>query len=133
VSIIPQELDWVARRAACTPSQVFAELVYGIENDVAVINEARSLPPEDKFVARMTGTGSTLIVCQLGYGNRPRVKLSYEWDAILAIDESTGIEYAPTLGINDEGRCILKLDGVELERWQFRKRLLENIFFGGQQ
>jgi len=36
-----------------------------------------------------------------------------------------------TVGLNDEGRCILRLeDMTELEQWQFRKRALESLFFG---
>ncbi len=35
---------------------------------------------------------------------------------------------SPTL--NNGGRCVLKVDGVELEQWQFRKMVLETYLFG---
>jgi hypothetical protein len=34
------------------------------------------------------------------------------------------------IGLNDEGRCVLRENGAEFEEWQVRKLALESMFFG---
>jgi hypothetical protein len=39
--------------------------------------------------------------------------------------------WSVAIGLNNEGRCTLRLDdGTELEQWQFRKMALSGLFFG---
>ena len=60
-----------------------------------------------------------------------RVIITVSEDSIDIDDEINRVEWSVTVGLNDEGRCILKLkDGTELEQWQFRKKALESLFFG---
>jgi hypothetical protein len=35
-----------------------------------------------------------------------------------------------TLTLNNEGECRLLVNGQELEEWQFRKMMWEELFFG---
>ena len=68
-------------------------------------------------------------------------KLPQIWTATVALDENkisveedwgSKKKWYATVGLNDEGRCVLRLeDGTELEPWQFRKRALEDLFFEG--
>jgi hypothetical protein len=140
VNTIPQELNWVEKRAACSAGQVLNELRRGIDNDVAIINAIRNLPQDQRFTAEMLTDRSTLVVGQLGNTPRPRVKIGLADSNTIAYHSDISTSQASaTVGLNNEGRCILKLkledgtDGAELEQWQFRKMALESLFFGVQQ
>lgn len=128
---IPQKLDWVASRAACSVQQVFNELQNGIDEDIAAINSVKNLPDEKKFrIAPLTG-GTTIVVAQDGVSPSPRVKIGMDDSQICAEDATVGRSWRATVGLNDAGRCVLRLNGrQEIEQWQFRKMVLQRIFFG---
>ena len=128
---IPQELNWVGKRAACTVAQTFKEVLIGINNDVEAINAARNIPVESRFSADLTTKGTTVGVGQHGPFRAGRVMIGIVGETIEVRDGVTQ-PWTVTVSLNNEGRCTLKLeDGTELEQWQFRKKALESLFFGG--
>lgn len=134
MSTIPQELNWVQKRAECSAAKVFRELQGGIENDVAAANEAKRLAgrffPDTRLASQLTADGKVFVVAQINIAG-PRVVFILGDGMIEARNEVEGIRWTATLTLNDEGRCKLKLDdGRELEQWQFRKLALESLFFG---
>jgi hypothetical protein len=133
MNTIPQELNWVERRGACTASKVFEQLIKGIENDVATINKMRGLN-EQRFTAELLSDGSTLVVGQINIEQRRRVKVGISQSKIVALEEGISRKtVTASIGLNNEGRCILKLEDeakTELEQWQFRKIVLEGLLFG---
>jgi hypothetical protein len=132
MNAIPQELDWVGKRAACTIAKVFNELCDGIMSDVAAINTARA--GESLFSADMHSDGSTIFVGQPGRIPRRRVTIGTGHDQLVVVQEWNKEQWSASIGLNDEGRCILRLDdGTELEQWQFRKKALEGLFFDGKE
>src|SRR5258708_5596645 len=132
MNTVPQELDWVSKRATCTIGHVFNKLCNEIEGDVSTINTARGLSEGNVFLASMSQSGFSIVV---GQSNRVPRRV-----AVIGIDENRitveqkwngGEQWGVTVGLNDEGRCTLRLeDSTELEQWQFRKRALEGLFFG---
>jgi hypothetical protein len=132
MSTVPQELNWVQKRAACSPVQIFKELRTGIDNDVAFFNSLQNFHDNERFAAVMTKDGSTLGVGQ--YGNTPgvRVLIGVVGERIEVRDETKQCSWAADVKLNSEGRCTLKLeDGTELEQWQFRKNALARIIREG--
>jgi hypothetical protein len=128
MNTIPQKLDWVEKRATCTIARVFNELCDGIMNDVAAINKA--LGSNSLFSADMHSDGSTIFVGQPGQIPRRRVTIGTGQDQIVVVQEWKGEQWSASIGLNNEGRCILRLDdGTELEQWQFRKKALDSLFF----
>lgn len=132
MSTIPQELNWVEKRATCTVAKVFNQLCDGIRDDVAVFNSVFRLTETDHFQADMHSSGTTIIV---GCPNKvPRLRVFVgiiEEKQIAVTQEWDGKKWSATIGLNNEGRCTLRLeDGTELEQWQFRKKALEALFFG---
>ena len=127
---IPQQLNWVERRAACTVAKVFSELCDAIEDDVFQVNTIMGNKGDDVILAQFHPARTMIYV---GSTRMPRAK------AMIGIDQnrisvrqewSGGEQWSVTVGLNDEGRCTLRLeDGKELEQWQFRKRALEGLFF----
>jgi len=131
MSTIPQELDWVSKRAACHVEQVFHELCAEIMKDVEAVNLARKLKEYDLVSANILSDHSTIVIGQPMHVPRVVVKIGIVGDAIMVSDDSRKTDWIAKASLNCEGRCILKLDdGTELERWQFRKRALGHLFFG---
>lgn len=128
---VPQELNWVEKRVACSIGQVFKELRMGIANDLATLNTVLKLARENQFAARGSEDGAAIAVEQLGTLPRPCVWIKFMEDALEVRDEAKGKVWSAKAKLNPEGRCVLALeDGTELEQWQFRKKALEGLFFG---
>jgi hypothetical protein len=131
MNTIPQELNWVETRAACTAPTVFNQLCDAIRTDVEAINSVRHLTQNDHFQADMHSSGTTIIVGQPNKVPRPRVFVGIVENRIEVHQEWDGKRWKAFIGLNDQGRCILRLeDGTEIEQWQFRKKALEGMFFG---
>jgi len=131
MSTVPQELNWVEKRAACTITKLFNQICDGIEKDVSAINVARNLSEHHLFQADVSRDGTTMVVGQPNRSPRTRVFVVMDNDRINVNEERSNITWAAYIGLNDEGRCVLRLeDGTELEQWQFRKKALEGLFFG---
>jgi hypothetical protein len=131
MNTVPRELDWVEKRAACTVEKVFNQLCDGISSDVEAINTAKQLNEFDLFNAVMHTDGTTMFVGQPNRTPRRRLAIGVVANRIEVRQEwSGGANWAASVGLNDEGRCILRFDGKECEQWQFRKKTLEGLFFG---
>lgn len=130
MSTIPRELDWVAKRAACNVGQVFDELCAGILKDIEAINQTRALKEPAHFSANLLSDTSTIVVGQPNRNPRVVVKIRIADDSISVIDGSQNLEWFAAVTLNEEGRCVLKLeDGTLLEQWQFRKKAFDHLFF----
>jgi hypothetical protein len=131
MSTIPQDLNWVQKRATCSAAQMFNELIKGINDDVAVLNSTRNLPTDQRYGADMTRDGTTVAVGQYGTTTRRRVLIGIVGDEIEVRDDTKQSKWRAQVKLNHEGRCMLRLeDGTDLEQWQFRKKALEGLFFG---
>jgi hypothetical protein len=119
------------KRVACNVEQVFDELCGEITKDVEAVNLSRKFKDYDLFSANVLSDHSTIVIGQPLHVPRVVVKIGIAGEAIAVSDASRKTDWVAKVCLNSEGRCILKLqDGTELERWQFRKRALEHLFFG---
>jgi hypothetical protein len=131
VNTIPQELNWVEKRAACTIGQVFNKLCNDFEGDVSAINAIRNLLDDNRFCINPVGDGSTIVIGQPSRFPRVVVKIGIVQNEIEVQDGTTRSAWRVRIGLNNEGRCTLRLnESTELEQWQFRKKALEGLFFG---
>jgi hypothetical protein len=129
MNVIPTELNWVEKRAACTAEKMFTQLVLGINEDI----KARNIVGADsQFAAGMTSDQKVLIVGEAGTWARKEKLRIFPLDGKVEVrNEFDGTTFSARVFLNDEGRCKLRLeDGTELEQWQFRKKALESLFFG---
>jgi hypothetical protein len=130
MSTVPHDLNWVEKRAACTIGRVFNEICDGIDEDVRAINEARNLFGDFQFQADLHTERTTVFVGQPGRVPRVRVLVGIVDNQIEVRNEVTKETWRVSIGLNNEGRCSLRLaDNSELEQWQFRKMALEGLFF----
>jgi hypothetical protein len=130
LNAVPRELDWVSRRADCTIGQVFNKLCNEIEGDLSAINTVRNLSNMDRFIMDKVGDGRTIIIAQPSRFPRVVVKIGVVGDEIEVQDDATRSAWRMGIGLNNEGRCVLKNSDEEIEHWQFRKKALEPLFFG---
>ena len=132
-SNVPQDLKWVQARAACTIATVFNEICDGIRSDVEAFNLVKRLREESQFRADMHSDGSTIFIAQPNQIPQHRVIVGMAGEKIIVKrdwNRQLQEEWFVTIGLNDEGRCTLRIDGNPLEQWQFRRRALEGLFFG---
>ena len=130
---IPKELDWVSERSKCAAFEIFVQLRIEVEKDVAT-RQALEPPDHHSFKTEFTFRNSSSdIFCVLRGGMRKPsvVQFRLEGESIAVRDESNKTVMRATLGLNELGECILRLeDNIELRTWQFRHKALEKLFFG---
>jgi hypothetical protein len=121
-------MDWVTLRHECSPLEVFIKLKEGAEQDVEVRNKLKKADADFAFKVRPQNGKSFSVLCEGSvYGF---VTFSWSPVGIKVTDESDKVIQEATLTLTDNGKCKLKLqNGEELECWQFRKRVLEDLFF----
>jgi len=127
VNDVPQELDWVKKRAACSLKQVFCELHRGVVEDVKDANE--SLQPKMPFDVVVSKLGEDFTV-QRAESLRPTTSFVLLGQHIVISSSASKEQWKFTVGLNNDGRCQLRWDGQEYEQWQVRKMALESLFFG---
>jgi hypothetical protein len=128
MNVIPQELDWVGKRASCSVEQVFTDLLAGVEQDVAAANKVFSAPSEHPIFGVFKGLLETQFVVKRR-GRIKNVRFSRTDTQIVIVCEVSEKNWEYTIGLNDEGRCKLRRGEIEFEEWQVRKLALEMMFF----
>jgi hypothetical protein len=125
---VPQNLDWVNARAACSLIHAFKQLEIDVEEDVKAANSVQRLSFEAEFKMIRNGAGNLFGVIS-GSSTKPAVRFLLTPNAINVSDGAGGHEFILGLTLNNEGRCNFLCDGKELEPWQVRRMALERIFF----
>ena len=130
---IPRNLDWVEARANCSPHKIFGELQNGLDEDIAAINKTKNLEQKEcEFSMSAIGGGTTVVISQNNTYPQQRVKVGISGDVIQAEDAAVNKKWEAAVRLNDAGRCVLWVSGEPMEQWQFRKMVLQRIFFGDE-
>jgi hypothetical protein len=125
---VPQELNWVEKRSACKVAEVFDQLCLEIHNDIITIN---GIYHKELYFKQDSLSDGTIVIGQPKRTPRVTVMIGIVDQKIVVRDQATQEQWSATVGLNDEGRCVLRLeDNSELNTWQFRKKALEALFFG---
>lgn len=126
----PQRFDWVRARAGCSLRKVFADLHLQVNEDVRIANEipenSQRKPP---FEVVPNDNGDAFTVRREGM-IRPTVIFRLESECIIVDSDTHSAGWKFYVGLNDEGRCVLREMGIEYEQWQVRKMTLEALLFG---
>jgi hypothetical protein len=124
---VRQELNWVEKRAACKAEEVFHQLCIEIQNDIIAIN---GIKYKELYFKQESLRDGTIVIGQPNRIPRMTVSIGIIDQQIVVQDQATPDRWRVRVGLNNEGRCVLKLeDGSELETWQFRKKALDALFF----
>ena len=122
---IPKNLDWVSVRAKCSMASVFDALKDEVQKDVISQN---SLPDHSKFEVKFNN-GSFTVISGDGAVIKAMV-FTLTGETIQVKNAARKVLFEAGLTLNDAGECKLKVGDQELELWQFRRRALEELFFG---
>jgi hypothetical protein len=120
--------DWVKARAYCSLAHVFKQLELGARNDVDIANRERQSGVPHTF-SISTEPGRFSVIRSSGMALPVSVEFSLEGHEIVACIGNQILLQA-TITLNNEGRCMLKVGGEELEQWHVRRMALEDLFFG---
>lgn len=124
------EFDWVAARDKCSTVHVFHELRMGVEEDVRAMNRTLAVAKYDKssVAVRANTMGDYFVVFRADNSNT-RAEFNCQIDRIEL--SKGGKQFTATLTLNKEGKCRFRIDGgEEMEEWQVRHFMLEELFFG---
>jgi hypothetical protein len=125
------DFNWVKARHECSLTWIFESLKADVEKDVAIRRELSSAADRDLGNFRFQADARVFEVFCEGdvFVNRRSVKFRLTNESIeVSLNEHPILDGVPTLG--DDEKCRLKVGDFELELWQFRKRALEQLFFG---
>lgn len=125
---IPRELDWVKARAACSLAKVFSEPHDGVAEDVKAANSACTSLRRTPFEL-VPDRSSEAFTVRREETFKPTATFMLEADQIVIASSKTNEEFRFTVGLNDEGRCQLRMNSQKFEQWQVRKMALEGLFF----
>lgn len=124
------EFDWVGAREKCSVLYVFNELRLGVVEDVKAINRTRAVIAREKspLEVRSNTFGDYFVVFPAA-NSTVTVEFNCEMDWIKVNKGEK--QFSVTLTLNNKGQCRLRIDGgEELEQWQVRRFMLEELFFG---
>jgi hypothetical protein len=129
--------DWVTARAKCSASEVYRDFLQQIKRDVEIRNGALSANERrhevNFYFGGYNAPISVVVAAQTGGQYLGEKRLAHA--IFTKIPEGISVEYADGktlighLTLSQDGECRLKVDGVEYSFWQFRKLVLEPIFF----
>jgi hypothetical protein len=124
--------NWVGARAECSLLPVFHRLQADCDTDVGTMNErlrASELRGQKAHFALESNEANTQFWVFGNINPRLIVKFIFCNDRIEVATPSKTLSV--TLTLNNEGKCKLRVDGAqELDQWQLRKLVLEELFFG---
>jgi hypothetical protein len=132
---IPEVLDWVKERAACTPFFIFEIL----RNQVKADMEGRNaLPEESGFIKRSFNFNEQgnwfSVVLPRRHADSKGVSFHITSTGVAVKDiETRLVIYQAVLTLSDDCKCRLKVGDTEYNLWQFRKLVLHGLFFEDQE
>jgi hypothetical protein len=120
--------DWVTAIASCSVGSAFVRLRTQVEQDVKTRQELR---PQAAHYGFRFQENNDYNFCVLVEGNKIHKSVCFDLQKSedqIQVNRGSEIIKAK-MTVNHDGECRFLVDGEELEFWQFRKRMLEDLFF----
>jgi hypothetical protein len=118
--------DWVSARYACSLPSIFQILGEVLQADADIANKLPglnrsfevTLHPKRIIVSRVSGANPTNVVFEL-------------FRADIAVREGPNqAMFRARPSLNQDGECMLEVDGQPLKLWQVCRKALDDLFFG---
>jgi hypothetical protein len=122
------EFEWVKARAECSIGLIFEQLKTQVQEDVDARQALREGPPYH-YAFKFKVENDTIIALLEGHRLHESVTLRLSENTIEVMGKDGKPLFSGTATLNNDGECRLKVNGEELEFWQFRKKALEDLFF----
>lgn len=125
------QFDWVTERSLCSVARVFEQLGLEIQQDVDTRNAMRPAIPQFGFeyAFEMVGDENGFAVHLHAYQVHKSVTFKRA-DGYIEVQDANGKTFQATVGLNDDGACMIYVDGKEGSSWHLRKLALDHLFFG---
>jgi hypothetical protein len=128
---LPENFNWVKERFHCSLAVIFKELEHGVREDMAILKQ---LYPKDRATLDVSSSNNCFTVLLIADPMTSLITNSVEFlltrEGIKVENKDKTQSFMVTLTLNHEGQCKLKVGTDELDQWQFRKIVLEKLFFG---
>jgi hypothetical protein len=128
---LPENFNWVKERSHCSLAVIFKELEHGVREDIATLQQ---LYPKDPASFDVSSSRNCFTVLLIANPMTSMITNSVEFlltrEGIKVEDKDKTESLTVNLTLNHEGQCKLKVGTEELDQWQFRKMILEKLFFG---
>jgi len=122
------EIDWVTQRAACSVMDMFLSVKSGALSDVEKRNVISKATDKRHFFGfKDHGSGFSV------YTEAVAVPVILEFrtsGSAISVSRNGNVIHTATITFTHECECKLVVNGEELYPWQFRKKVLELLFFG---
>jgi hypothetical protein len=129
-SVNAEQFDWVTERSLCSLARVFERLGLEIQQDVDTRNAMRPAIPQFGFeyAFEMVGDEKSFTVHLHAYKVHKSVAFTLA-DGHIEVQDADARTFQATVGLNDDGACVLYVDGKERSSWHVRKLALDHLFF----
>jgi hypothetical protein len=128
---LPSDFNWVKERYDCSPAKVFKQIELGVKEDIATIQR---VCPGSRETFDVVGSRNRFVAIRIDDPITSTISepVSFELTrtGIKLFDTEGKLKLEATLTLNLEGECRLNVGDQELVQWQFRKLVLERLFFG---
>jgi hypothetical protein len=121
--------NWVKARFDCSLGELFENLKAEVKEDVT--ERERLLQPEKQAFCgfKFRASARTFSAYVEGNSIHESVDFTLEERWISVRKNGGDLILVVTAALDDEGRCVARIDGDDYERWQLRKLALDNLFF----
>ena len=123
------DLDWVNARYACSVEEVFERLKAEVREDVETREALRPRTEDHSHYAFRFRSGPRWFAAFMDGKNERGVQFRLERPRIVVTKADGSLFQEATVALDNEGRCVLKVGDTAYESWQFRKLVLEDLFF----
>jgi len=127
VKPVDDAFDWVSARAACSLLSVFQILGERVRTDVDIANRA----PGSKRRFRVAIDPLKIVVART-HPAEEAANIVFELCATdVAVRKGASAQlFRARPALNEDGECLLEVDGQTLRLWQVSRKALEDLMFG---
>jgi hypothetical protein len=127
---MPDNVDWVTTRFRCSIGQAFERLRAEVGEDVKQREELRPKDERHSHYAFSFADSHAKHFSAIVEGHQIHEHVKFELhDHWISARLKDGKDLKVTPTINDDAECVLRVDTKEYNFWQFRKLVLEELFF----
>jgi hypothetical protein len=119
--------DWVKERAKCSLIEVYHQLRQDAQENIKSRNAMRPELAHYGFKYVSTSSNRFSVITESNANNKA-VDFLLSEKQIEVLSEKEPL-FVATVGLNNEGECVLYVRGQELKRWQLLKLALDKLFF----
>lgn len=122
-----EDFDWVTARHRCSGANMFHQLRLEVEQNIKARNDVCEERQErEKFDFNVSGEKFSV---SRGVAKK-MVDFTLKGDSIFVSGNGLLRPFVGTVTLGEPfGFCRLRVDGIELSRWQFLRMALEDLFF----